>query len=424
MKHSQETNKRRIHRLAPCPSYDVEGLESWLSEMAQKGWMLEQDGILLGFFTFSACRPQKMRYRLDAAQKQPSLWAEDDGRPRPEELELNEAYDWEYVDHYGDFYIYRSASADTREMHTDPELHAMTLNAVKSRRRVALFQTFFFLVLYPVLLWWPRRISVIHFVLGCGTWLALCFVLLALLIVAGALWELAALSRYQKKLRGQEVRQKRTNAAGQAARRYVVLTVEIVLVAASVFGGVHRWYASAMGENQIPLREYEGTVPFATLADFAGPMAQDYRPAMENVQVYGNGFNTVELSHDPLAPRMIEWRERADVTQQDGTVLSGIYTVRYYEMRTQWLAERLVKGIGSEKRHEKGFAEKPAPDIDAQDVMAYELYSEQLLFRKGNIVVHAEMVRMYEPETEKDESWMHILAESINAAAQEKEHGG
>ena len=35
--------RARILRLPPCPPYDLEGTESWLSEMAARGWRLEPD---------------------------------------------------------------------------------------------------------------------------------------------------------------------------------------------------------------------------------------------------------------------------------------------------------------------------------------------------------------------------------------------
>ena len=36
--------KTRALRLCPCPPYDVEGMESWLSDLAARGLLLEEDG--------------------------------------------------------------------------------------------------------------------------------------------------------------------------------------------------------------------------------------------------------------------------------------------------------------------------------------------------------------------------------------------
>lgn len=51
-----EATRRRVCRLAPCPSYDVEGMESWLSELAQEGLLLEPDGFFAGLAFFSRAR--------------------------------------------------------------------------------------------------------------------------------------------------------------------------------------------------------------------------------------------------------------------------------------------------------------------------------------------------------------------------------
>ena len=55
---------RRIYRPAPCPSYDVERLESWLTDMAESGWHLVRESVFLGIFTFEKGMPKNIRYRL------------------------------------------------------------------------------------------------------------------------------------------------------------------------------------------------------------------------------------------------------------------------------------------------------------------------------------------------------------------------
>lgn len=418
MNRHDETKQKRIYRLAPCPSYDVQGIENWLSQMAQEGWMLEEDGILLGVFSFVKNTPQKMRYRLNADQQTPSIWADNSGMPDPEEVEIHKAYNWEYIDRYGDFFIYRSASAQARELHTDPELQAMTLNAVKKRKRSAFLRSCFFIFLYPILLMFPKRISVIHFVLECGTWLALSCMLMILLIIAGQLKELVVLSRYQKNLLCKEKVETEKHGKNKAVLHYAAITAETVFMIAVIAAGVHKWYRSAMGEDQIRLRDYNADVPFATLTDFAGEDVQDYHFTMEEMEVRGYGVNTVEIKEDPLAPVMIEWHEHADITRKDGSVLKGWYEIRYYEMQNEWLAERLVNGIYKEDSRKKNFEEKTAPILSAQDVHAYKAEMpacDKILFRKGNIVAEAEMYFWDENKAMPYEEWTGILADSIGS---------
>ena len=41
---SDAEERKRAYRLAPCPAYDIEGTESWLEDMAEKGLVLSGDG--------------------------------------------------------------------------------------------------------------------------------------------------------------------------------------------------------------------------------------------------------------------------------------------------------------------------------------------------------------------------------------------
>ena len=41
-----------VHRLIPCPQYDVSGMECWLSDMASQGLLLQQDGFFAGVVVY------------------------------------------------------------------------------------------------------------------------------------------------------------------------------------------------------------------------------------------------------------------------------------------------------------------------------------------------------------------------------------
>ena len=38
-----------VYRPLPCPDYDVEGMESWLTDMAAEGLVLSPDGFFASF---------------------------------------------------------------------------------------------------------------------------------------------------------------------------------------------------------------------------------------------------------------------------------------------------------------------------------------------------------------------------------------
>ena len=106
---------KKIHRLAPCPSYDVERMESWLTDMASQGWHLVKDSEFLGFFTFEEGTPKTIRYRLEPRPK----YSSDTLVPDEEAMALAEEFGWEFADSYRQFYIYRSTRSDARELNTD-----------------------------------------------------------------------------------------------------------------------------------------------------------------------------------------------------------------------------------------------------------------------------------------------------------------
>ena len=124
------TNKRRWF-LVPCPDYDVEGTECWLTDLAREGLLLKKDGLFAGVAVFERAVPQRVQYRLEAAQKDTGLLG-DGYEPDPEQVELCAQYGWEYVARRGEFYIYRSHDPAARELNTDPAVQALALKAVKS----------------------------------------------------------------------------------------------------------------------------------------------------------------------------------------------------------------------------------------------------------------------------------------------------
>lgn len=126
MEEKRET--KSVHRIIPCPDYDVTGVESWLSYMAEQGYILRDGGVFRGIAAFDSCEPEKVRYRLQPAQKGFVLY--DNDGPDDDAVELNSAFGWKYVAKYGSFHIYRAEDTEVREMDTDPEVQAMAMNAL------------------------------------------------------------------------------------------------------------------------------------------------------------------------------------------------------------------------------------------------------------------------------------------------------
>ena len=58
------SDPKYVSRFPPCPLYDVEGIESWLEDLAKQGLILTKAGLFCGFAEFEQTDPKPMRYRL------------------------------------------------------------------------------------------------------------------------------------------------------------------------------------------------------------------------------------------------------------------------------------------------------------------------------------------------------------------------
>lgn len=65
------------HRFAPCPVYDLEGMEHWLEKLALEGLFLSTSGFFGTYGTFEKREPKAVRYRMQPLQKK--KYYEDDG---------------------------------------------------------------------------------------------------------------------------------------------------------------------------------------------------------------------------------------------------------------------------------------------------------------------------------------------------------
>jgi len=380
----EKQEAKTVYRLPPCPAWDVEGMEGWLSDMAKDGLLLREDGFFMGVASFTCGEPQDVKYRLEASQKGTGIWAENGGAPAPEAVELGEKYGWFYVANRGDFYIYRSFDASAREMNTDPAVHALTLKTVKERRAGAAFQIAFWAWIYPMLIFRGGFfLRLIHF----GTGLALFGFFLSLWLVADPLEAFISLGKLQKKLQsGESLSPKgdvRKHALRYSGRRFAKLLC-VLLFVALVFHESGDFVAYG---NKIPLEEYQSKPPFATMMDFAGDEAVYYRRTMT-----GKGFNSIERWSDWLAPSCVDWAEHAEITLKDGNILGGGLYVQYYETIHPFVARRLIEEWYLPETQEEFFKalELPALDVDFAAAYYNKYHYPCLVLYRGETAVIAE----------------------------------
>lgn len=397
-----------VCRIPPCPAYDIAGMENWLSDLAEEGLFLTQDGFFAGLAILECREPQKAKYRLEAAQKQGNLWSEEDSAPDPEQIELSEKYAWEYVAKRGGFFIYRSMDASARELNTDPEVQALALNAVKRRQRGAVISSILRLVVYPLLMIGGCPILA---AVSVGTWWIVLGFLFAALMIAGEIRAFVHLRKVQRSLTENGCYEAGTGRRKRAVLYFLGKIAKTVLALVLLVSILRIWGLSAGNENKIPLDEYDGDLPFATLRDFAGEGCSDYTVTMTGL---GLSINTVEESADWIAPRCISFNEHASVKTAAGDRLDGGLYVDYYQLRSDHLAKELATELFWFDRVKRRVKPLDTPELPADWAACYmnEVHWPTVIFRKGNVVIRAYFYQTSDSYKMPMEEWMEILCRS------------
>lgn len=389
------------YRLPPCPAYDIEGIESWLEDLAREGLILEKERRFFGFFTFTRTTPQAVRYRMEAAVKSQGILDPDPGQPRDEAVDISQDLGWEYVVNYNDFFIYRCADPGVPELHTDPEVQSLALGALKKRLRVTLLTEILFLALCFLL----GRTGFLRYPLGMAVAMG---TPIMLAVYAFSLWNLAAplvyirrLRKVQRKLLAGQPLDRKKNWRSHAWRSRILGLVPTVLGIAVIlasFGSSLRSMA-----NAVKLADYDQDPPFVTLQDLSPEGAYDLLWP-EN--------STVEKWSDWLFPVNYSWYENAAVEMPDGSKLSGSLDVSWHEARTPELAQALAKELIRYAQSGKYFEDVKILSEGPVSVRAYNGYYglNTVLLVYQNTVVEAQVLFQ---DTSTRELWIELMTERL-----------
>ena len=399
----------RCLRLPPCPPYDVEGMESWLSYMEARGRRLEKDGFFLGFAFFEKTEPASAAWRLEAAPKQVSDWDDNGGGPDGEALALNADFGWEYVARRGQFHVYRNPEADPRELHTDPRVQALAIKALEKRQTVRYLNLILVLGI-NLFSFWLRGGSLLLAAAAAGLPITLFTLLLTLWLLADPVRELVHLGRLKKRLAaGQPLRHDGDWRRGQAvyfARRLA----GVLLFAAWLLLLLHLWAGKAAGTGKEPLADYKGTLPFSDMRDFA---EGDFRLTMSDML-----YSAVTDESNAFVRRYVDLSEHARVLRPDGTALAGGLYVTYFDARWEWLAKALARELLQTGRAREGMRRQGLleyPDLGLDEAVSYRnsVHFPCLVLRQGTRVLRAMFYQTGSDAPLPAEEWGAILADSI-----------
>ena len=406
-----------VHRIAPCPAYDVAGTERWLTEMAQRGLHLAPDGFALGLVSFERGDPRAVQYRLEAIPKRGFM---DDGdAPDGEAVELAAQYGWEFVSRRGEFYVYRAEGEDVRELNTDPRVQALAMRAVRARQRGALFSILFWIVIYPLarnggLLYRTPLLTSLTF----GTWLSLFSAFMVAWYCIEAVSSAISLERLYRRLSHGERVDDACKNAPRRARRHRTATVAQALLTVLWIALVAVNTLNLMADaDEVALEQYlseGGTVPFATVTDLADTQG-DVIDSCHTMNQFGN---TIRVWRDPLAPVNIDYCEITKVTLADGRVMEcGLY-VEYHEAANEKIAATLAREhLRFDSRRGKRYDPLTLEgDLAADQVYVYldNLHMPTIVLQIENRVIRASLHRYSEGEEIPLESWTRAIAQSIS----------
>ena len=202
----------------PCPLSDIEGLESWLGDMAAQGLVPVTIG--QNFARFRCSQPKAVRYRLNAKPMPETFLESAPGTPDGEERALAQECGWYYVTAVGDFFLYACEDSDAPELNTDPQVQALSLRYAKRQvfapAGLLAYWLVTFWVRYAMGVW---HTPVIDFVeLG---WLSFCYLGLLAAALVSVVHNTVLLYRFSARLtRGAEPERHKNWRKG--AGRYLV----------------------------------------------------------------------------------------------------------------------------------------------------------------------------------------------------------
>lgn len=396
---SDVEERKRAYRLAPCPAYDIEGTESWLEDMAEKGLVLSGDGFFAGVACFWKTEPRQLRYRLEAAPEGTGLWSGNGGLPAEEAVEINEAYGWKYVANRGQFHIYCTDDPSAREMHTDPDVQALALNIANKRARANMITALIYFMIFPLI---HLRGGVLLTAVHMGSGLMLGGLLLVLIALGRTVARVLHLRRLRKRLSAGEAPHRknwRRRALYHRLSRPIFIGLTIIWLGFFFQG----WSNENLGGNIMPLEEFTGQIPFATLADMVP--AGEYR--------FNNYLdtNTIKTDSDWLAPVMITLHENATITLDNGKQFEGGLIVDYYETVSPFIAGRLAREhvLRSKWNKRNSRLDITAPGLDY--AFAYKEIFPTIVLQQGSKVARITFYQLGDYSLSLDE-----LAEAFAAS--------
>ena len=366
------TLSKPCRKIIPISQYDIVGMETWLENMAKKGFFLYDLGYF--FARFTKDEPKFARYRVEPA-------GEDAEYPSLMLTDLCKENGWCFVSPYKKlFHVFVTDDYNAPELHTDPVMQSATLK--KLHRQMLIFSIIYMAIIALFIY------QLIH-MLSNGSWVqnllldsnATRLLLIALYPLSGIYFILSTISiaKLRRHLR-----------AGQPSghlknRRSVILKIlAIAMICTSVL-----IFLNTLADNNFynfqPLSDAPNDMPIISLADIDSTQYTDYT----------GGYYI--STHSLLVPK--QYTVSQNVRSDDSAYSETVLHTEYYKAVLPGLAESIYKEKIKEnfKRYNITTTEY---EMSAYETLATPLFDE---------AVYA-LIKNSQYSTNLDESAQYIIA--------------
>lgn len=393
----KEKKLKTVRRLLPCPNYDVESIESWLTDLAKEGLILTTETSILGFLQFTKDTPQDIRFRLEPKKMT------DDEIPDISARELCREFGWEYVVTYAQFYIYRSTSPDAREMNTDPAIHAEALKTIQ--RQYTFPFSFHFILMISALVRLLRE--PFRYLTSFGAFYTFGFLFLMLDGILTVVVRAVHIYRLRRKLKANipldHCKPWKKWALFHKSSKIMFLLMYIFLLMLMM-----TQCTRALTSEKIPLTRFPGDPSFVTMADLAPQgtfTPENSLPRYNTYQQWSTGFADT-----------LEWWEYGELVTADGVSCSGFLIVHYHETASPFIAQGLANDYIRDAKRSRYFEETEIPQLDVDYVYTFhDTAKNTIILRQGSTIIMANVLI----DTAQGDSLLPLWAEMMAARLQQ-----
>ncbi len=364
---------KNYHRIIPVTNYDIAGMETWLSDMAEKGFFLTDLGAYLGHFRKT--EPKTVRYRLEPAGK-------NEQRPNPELYEIYKENGWRYITTRSKmFHVFMAEDATAPEIHTDPVIQSGTLKKIVRQLVISLTVAVAFVplfVIFSVSVFWPGGDWVRPVLLDFNYNLYVVFPIY-ILVSIGAFISAARLIKLRRRLhKGLPFEHRRKYKRG-----IVLRIIELCATFACVFALVVSLivYAATGVGNHKPLSEIRRDVPVLSLAE------------IDPGYVHGS-YGSFNRGYTPLVPVQYTIFQRKEANDPYQIVLQTNYYKAAFPCLTKHVYNEQNRFFIEFLEHNADYEPLATPLFDEAVYCSSDLAQTIIAYRNKTVIV----VRYYGDE--------------------------